>query len=49
LLKTVPISKIRMTNGRTYHSYTGEVKDKDKRYFIDLFNAIDSKVTTDKQ
>ena len=44
LLRTQPISKIRMTNGRTYDSYTGDVKAKDKRYFIQLFYALDNKL-----
>jgi len=34
LLRTQTLSKIRMRNGRTYDSYTGDVKQKDKRYFI---------------
>lgn len=48
LLRTQPISKIRMTNGRTYDSYTGVVKEKDKRYFIQLFYALDNKLLTKK-
>ena len=44
LLKSQPMSKIRMTNGRTYESYTGDVTDKNKRYFIQLFNAIENKI-----
>lgn len=44
LLRTQPISKIRMTNGRTYDSYTGDVQEKDKRYFIQLFYALDNKL-----
>ena len=48
LLRTEPISKIRMTNGRTYDSYTGDVKEKDKRYFIQLFYALDNKIITEK-
>lgn len=49
LLRTQPISKIRMTNGRTYDSYTGDVKEKDKRYFIQLFYALDNKLLTEKR
>ena len=49
LLRTQPISKIRMTNGRTYDSYTGDVKEKDKRYFIQLFYALDNKLLTEKK
>lgn len=49
LLRTQPISKIRMTNGRTYDSYTGDVKAKDKRYFIQLFYALDNKLVTEKK
>jgi hypothetical protein len=49
LLRTQPLSKIRMTNGRTYDSYTGDVKQKDKRYFIQLFYALDNNLITDKK
>jgi len=49
LLRTQSLSKIRMTNGRTYDSYTGDVKQKDKRYFIQLFYALDNKLITDKK
>jgi hypothetical protein len=49
LLKTQPISKIRMTNGRSYDNYTGDVKVKDKRYFIQLFYALDNKLTIEKK
>jgi hypothetical protein len=42
ILRTQPLSKIRMTNGRTYDSYTGDVKLKDKRYFIQLFYALEA-------
>lgn len=48
VLRTQPISKIRMTNGRTYDSYTGDVKSKDKRYFIQLFYALDNKLFVQK-
>lgn len=47
LLRTSPMSKIRMTNGRTYDSYTGDVKLKDRRYFIQLFYALDNKIVTE--
>jgi len=43
-LKSSPISKIRMTNGITYDSYTGDVKLKDKRYLIQLFYGLDNKL-----
>jgi hypothetical protein len=49
LLRTQPLSKIRMTNGRTYDSYTGDVKQKDKRYFIQLFYSLDNNLITDKK
>ena len=48
LLRTQPLSKIRMTNGRTYDSYTGDVKQKDKRYFIQLLYALDNNLITTK-
>jgi len=38
-LKASPISKIRLTNGSTYKSYTHEVEQ--KNYFIELFNLLD--------
>lgn len=49
LLRTQPLSKIRMTNGRTYDSYTGDVKQKDKRYFIQLLYALDNNLITEKK
>lgn len=48
LLRTEPMAKIRITNDRTYNSYTGDVKEKDKRYFIQLFYALDNKIITEK-
>jgi hypothetical protein len=44
MLRTLPLSKIRLTNGRTFDSYTGDVKEKDKRYFIQLLYALDNKL-----
>ena len=38
-----------MTNGRTYDSYTGDVKQKDKRYFIQLLYALDNNLITEKK
>lgn len=49
ILKSSPISKIRMTNGRTYDSYTGDVKPKDKRYLIQLFYSLDNKYFTENK
>jgi hypothetical protein len=49
LLRTQPLSKIRMTNGRTYDSYTGDVKQKDKRYFIQVLYALDNNLITNKK
>lgn len=49
LLITHTLSKIRMTNGRSYDSYTGDVKEKDKRYFIQLFYALDNKLVTENK
>jgi len=46
LLRTCPLSKIRMTNGKSFDSYTGDVKQKDKRYFIQLFYALDNNLFT---
>jgi hypothetical protein len=47
-LRTLKISKIRMTNGRSYESFTGEIEAKDKRYFQQLFYALDNKLVTIK-
>ncbi len=47
LIKTSPISKIRLTNGRTYESYTGDIKPSDKRWFIQLFYCLDNKIITE--
>ena len=49
LLKKIPMSKISMSNGRSYDSYTGDVKTKDKRYFIQLFYALDNNLVTEKK
>lgn len=38
-LRLSPLSKIRITNGRSYDSYTGDVDIEDKNYFIQLFNS----------
>lgn len=38
-LRLSPLSKIRITNGRSYDSYTGNVDNDDKNYFIQLFNS----------
>ena len=35
------MAKIRIQNGYTFDSLTGDVKNKDKNYFIDLFYAIE--------
>jgi hypothetical protein len=49
LLRTQPMSKIRITNGRTFDSYTGNVKSKDKRFFIQLFYSLDHQLVTAKK
>jgi glycerate kinase len=49
LLRTQTLSKIRMTNGRTHDNYTGDVKSKDRRYFIQLLYALDNNLITDKK
>jgi len=38
LLSSVPVLKIRITNGRDYKSYTGNVED--TRYFVKLFESM---------
>jgi hypothetical protein len=43
------MSKIRMTNGRSFDSYTGNVIAKDKRYFIQLLYALDNKLILEKK
>jgi|688.fasta_scaffold732124_2 hypothetical protein len=42
LLKSQQISKIRITNGYTYQSFTGNVKQKDKRYFIQFLYSLNN-------
>jgi hypothetical protein len=49
LLRTIPMAKIRMTNGRSFDSYTGDVISKDKRYFIQLLYALDNKLILEKK
>jgi len=46
LLRTQPLSKIRITNGVSSESFTGTVEVKDKRYFIQLLYSLDNKLTT---
>lgn len=43
-LSTKPIKKIRVTNGKTYDSFTGGL-EKDNAYFIKLFQILASKKT----
>lgn len=38
-LRSSPLSKIRITNGRTYDSYTGDVPENSTKYFIQVFNS----------
>lgn len=38
-MRTNPLSKIRITNGRSYESYTAEVEY--KNYFIDFYKELD--------
>lgn len=38
-LRSSPLYKIRITNGRSYDNYTGEVNIEDKNYFIQIFNS----------
>lgn len=45
LLSTKKIKKIRVTNGRTFENYTGEVKEERKDYFVRLFKALNNKQT----
>lgn len=41
-LLSSPINKVRMTNGRTFDSYTGIVEQYNKTYFIELFTSYKS-------
>jgi len=43
LLRKNPISKIRIRNGRSFESYTGEPKDGE--YFIKMIYQLDNKIT----
>jgi hypothetical protein len=49
ILRTQKLSKIRMTNGRTFDSYTGDVKAKDVKYFMQLLHCLDNKLVIDKK
>lgn len=49
LLRNVPLSKIRVTNMRSFESYTGEVKETDRRYFIQVFRCLDNGLVTKGQ
>lgn len=42
MLRISPVYKIRFTNGRSYESYTDNIPDKNKRYFIQLLKSIES-------
>lgn len=42
LLKTKKIVKMRVTNGRTYESYTKDIEEEDQSYFINLLASLDS-------
>lgn len=44
LLRHVEVKTIRITNGRTFDSYTGAVPNKNKRYFIQVLYALDNKL-----
>lgn len=44
-LSTKKIKKIRITEGRSYESYTGELKETDKDYFVRLFSILKDKKT----
>ena len=49
LLRKVPLSKIRVTNMRSFESYTGEVKEADRRYFIQVFHALDNGLVSERK
>ena len=38
------VTKIRVQNGRTFESYTHNISDKDKDYFIQFFFAINNQI-----
>lgn len=42
LLRNHAMAKIRITNGRSNDSCTGEVQEKDKKYFIQLYRSLDN-------
>lgn len=44
VLRKIPMKRVRLTNGETKYNCTGDVKEKDKRYFIHLLNALDNKI-----
>ena len=39
-LKTLPIARMRITNGRGFDSYTGVLDESQSRYFIQLFKSL---------
>ncbi len=44
ILATKKVVKIRIQNGRTFESYTHNVADKDRDYFIQLFFAVNNQI-----
>jgi hypothetical protein len=48
-LSTKEIKKIRVTNGRNYKSYTHEIENDDKNYFLGLSKCIEEKDVRLKQ
>jgi hypothetical protein len=43
LLSTKKLKKVRLTNGRSYESYTGDIEEKDQDYYIRLFSMLQAK------
>lgn len=47
-LQSSPIDKVRMTNGRTFDSFTHEPLPEQKRWFIQIFYAMQNKLATEQ-
>lgn len=43
-----PIKAIRFTNGRTFDSYTHQVPEEDKHYFVNVKSAIENQLVVNK-
>ena len=49
LLATKKITKIRISNGYSFESYTGDIQEKDKSYFIKILSDLETKTIVNKK